>query len=146
MKKLTASDAAYSDHFGVSVAISGDTAIVGAHWNACAAGDQCGSAYVFRRDEGGPDNWGETRKLTPSDASSYDQFGGSVSISGDAAIVGARLDNNPTGNEGSAYVFYSSPGDIPTVSEWGLILMSLLVVTAGTLVCTRRRPVRRAAV
>ena len=45
--KLTASDAAADDLFGYSVAVSGDTAVVGANFDDTAAGTDAGSAYVF---------------------------------------------------------------------------------------------------
>jgi len=112
--KLTALDAAASDFFGVSVSISGDTAIVGARGND-DAGFQSGSAYVFVKPGTGWVDATEDAKLTASDAATGDEFGNSVSISGDTAIVGARFDDDaclPTINQfcnsGSAYVFTRS--------------------------------------
>ncbi len=84
--KLTASDAAPGDLFGVSVSIDGDTAVIGAYTDNCAAGDECGSAYVYRFN--GTD-WVEEQKLTASDAEAFARFGVSVSVSGETAIVGA---------------------------------------------------------
>lgn len=102
-QKLNASDAATYDHFGSSVSASGDTALVGAIWHDCKAGTECGSAYVFRFDG---TSWIEEQKLTASDAAGGDVFGWSVSIDGDTAIVGARMDDCAAGtNCGSAYVF-----------------------------------------
>jgi hypothetical protein len=99
--KLTASDGAADDHFGVSVAISGDTVVVGAH-----RGDSIqGAAYVFARDQGGADNWGQVAKLTASDGTGGDYFGYSVAISGDTVVVGAYLDDDQGDASGSAYVF-----------------------------------------
>ena len=101
-QKLTASDGTASDHFGVSVSISGDYCIVGANGNDARKG----SAYVFVRS--GLD-WNEQQKLTASDASTGDYFGTSVSISGDYAVVGAYADDNSGGTgSGSAYVFVRS--------------------------------------
>ncbi len=90
----------------------GDTAIVGAYHND-DAGDGSGSAYIFRRDQGGADNWGQIRKLTASDAAAGDEFGLSVSISGATAIVGARGNDDAGIDSGSAYIFLvvSIPGD-----------------------------------
>ena len=65
-KKLLAGDGAADDYFGYSVSISGDTAIVGAYWDD-DNGDSSGSAYIFSRDQGGADNWGQVKKLTASD-------------------------------------------------------------------------------
>ena len=80
--KLTASDGATLDVFGVSVALSsdGDTAIVGAR----------GAVYVFTRSGS---SWSQQQKLTASDSDANDCFGWSVALSsnGNTAIVGAYL-------------------------------------------------------
>jgi len=94
--KLTASDGTKRDFFGISVAISGDYAIVGAHR------DHSGSAYIFVRNG---ENWTEQAKLTASDALGSDQFGISVAISGDYAIVGDHTYDGAGVNSGSSYVF-----------------------------------------
>ena len=107
--KLTASDAAFGDRFGESVSISGDIAIVSAPRNNDPA-IESGSAYVFDRNEGGAGNWGQVAKLTPSDPTAGDQFGTSVSISGDTAIVSALNDDDKGPNSGSAYVFVKPGG------------------------------------
>ena len=104
VKKLTASDAEAGDFFGESPAISGDTAIVGA-LGEDAGGGFAGAAYVFERNQGGPDNWGELQKLTASDAEAGDFFGDSVAMGGDIAVVGALLEDEAAGNAGAAYVF-----------------------------------------
>ncbi len=102
--KLTAFDAAAIDQFGYSVAISGDTAIVGAYGDD-DAGSASGSAYVFVRSG---TTWSQQAKLTALDAAASDQFGYSVAISGDTAIVGAYLDDDAGSASGSAYVFVRS--------------------------------------
>jgi len=99
--KLTALDAAAVDVFGDSVAISGDTVIVGARGNDDAGGNS-GSAYVFDFDG---TSWNQTAKLTALDAAKWDSFGFSVSISGDTAIVGSIHDDDAGSASGSAYVF-----------------------------------------
>lgn len=114
--QLTASDAGLRDHFGISVALDGDTAIVGATWDddACPADLNCnsGSVYVFERNEGGPGNWGELRKLTASDADSGDEFGSAVALEGDTIVVGT-IRNAGTG---SAYIFGRNEGGS---DNWG---------------------------
>ena len=90
--KLTASDGAAGDGFG-GPSISGDTALIGAPEDD-DQGEDSGSAYVFVRDG---TSWSQQAKLTAGDGAEYDQFG-SVSISGDTALVGAPGDE-------SAYVF-----------------------------------------
>jgi len=99
--KLTASDAGVGDEFGYSVSISGSVAVIGANGDD-DGGDRSGSAYVFRWDGAG---WLQESKLTASDAAALDAFGGSVSISGDVAVIGAYLDDDGGGESGSAYVF-----------------------------------------
>ena len=99
--KLTASDAATKDHFGISVSISGDIAIVGTKHDI--GGGNPGSAYIYRFNED-TSTWIET-KLTASDAAPVDWFGISVSIFGDRALVGARLDDDGGSASGSAYIF-----------------------------------------
>jgi hypothetical protein len=105
-QKLTASDAAASDQFGISVSVSGDTAVVGAHGND-DTGSASGSAYVFTRSG---TVWTQQPKLTASDAAAGDEFGLSVSVSGDTAVVGAWRDDGAGNDAGAAYVFVSSGG------------------------------------
>ena len=103
-QKLTASDQAEEDFFGHAVSMSGNTAVIGAPIKDCAAGRRCGSAYVFRFDGV---NWVEEQKLTASDAGLGDQFGDSVTVSGDTAFVGAHRNDDCAPEEvcGAAYVF-----------------------------------------
>ena len=121
--KLTASDGAASDWFGISVAISGDTIVVGAYGDD-DKGSWSGSAYVFARNQGGADNWGQVTKLTASDGAANDHFGLSVSVSGSTLVVGARFDDDNGTNSGSAYVFVCNQGGI---DNWG----QLTKLTAG---------------
>jgi len=99
--KLTSSDGAASDYFGESVAICGNTAVVGA-WGDDDNGSVSGSAYVFVRSGG---SWTQQDKLTASDGAAGDYFGESVAISGNVVVVGARGDDDNGGASGSAYVF-----------------------------------------
>jgi hypothetical protein len=98
--KIVASDAAAYDYFGTSVGIDGDTVIVGARetWS------DTGSAYIFRRTD--INTWDNGTKIVASDAAVYDEFGYSVAIDGDYAIVGATKDDSDTG---SAYIFDLTP-------------------------------------
>jgi len=100
-QKLLASDGSPVDHFGNSVSISGDYAIVGATHDD-DNGDSSGSGYVFNRDG---ESWTQVAKLTASDGAARDQFGVSVSISGDYVIVGAIYDDDNGTESGSAYIF-----------------------------------------
>ena len=88
IKKLLASDAEAFDIFGVSVAVSGNTAVVAASREG-TGGFEAGAVYVFERNKGGADNWGEVTKLIASDARAGGQFGWSVAVSGNTVVVGA---------------------------------------------------------
>lgn len=102
-QKLTAAEADANDFFGISVSLSDDRALIGAHLDDCAAGHSCGSAYVFAYDD---NSWTEQQKLTASYPDDADRFGYSVSLSGDRALVGADGDDCAAGvNCGAAYVF-----------------------------------------
>ena len=81
------------------MAVSGDTAVVGRRGNS---GD---AAYHFQRNRGGADNWGEANNLTASDAAASYDFGWSVAVSGDTAVVGASDDDAGGVSAGAAYVF-----------------------------------------
>ena len=99
--KLTASDAASRDWFGVSVAVAGDDVIAGAVLDD-DGGKDSGSAYVYRRNG---DTWTETDELTASDAEAGSGFGSSVAIDGDDAIIGAYSDDDVAPGAGATYIF-----------------------------------------
>lgn len=105
-QKLTATDAAPGDRFGSSVAVSGDTAVVGAPFDS-DAGLASGSAYVFVRSGG---VWSQQQKLTASDVENGDEFGLSVAVSGNTAVVGTLFGDSSIANSGAAYVFLRSGG------------------------------------
>lgn len=99
--RLTASDAQSNDWFGISVAVSGDVAVIGAHKEA-SIGINAGAAYIFQRTQGGTDAWGQVKKLTASDLNADDYFGYSVGISGDVIAAGAYYKDSYMG---AAYLF-----------------------------------------
>jgi len=122
---LKASNSGAGDHFGSSVAIAGNTVVVGAWQEDSSAtgvnGDQAsnatpnsGAAYVFVRDGV---TWSQQAYLKASNANSHDWFGYSVAVAGDTIVVGAVLESSsatgvngdPTSNasaySGAAYVF-----------------------------------------
>ena len=100
--KLTASDAGASDTFGISVAVSGTTAVIGSHVN-----DDTGAAYLFDTSTGQ-----QLLKLSPSKIEPwpYISFGRSVAISGTTAIIGAYSSAGAGNNSGSAYLFDTETG------------------------------------
>ena len=115
--KATASDAAAYDYFGVSVSISGDYAIVGAYGND-DNGSNSGAVYIYKKDQGGTDTWGQVKKLTASDAAAGDYFGFSVFISGDDLIVGAYGNDDNGSNSGAVYIFKKDQGGL---NNWGQV-------------------------
>ena len=98
--KLTASTALPRARFGI-VTIRGDAVVVGAPGEA----SNSGAAYVYQRNQGGGDNWGEVAKLTASDGEAVDAFGRGVAVNADTAFVGASLEDAQGDDAGAAYVF-----------------------------------------
>ncbi|MEE8156248.1 MAG: FG-GAP repeat protein [Phycisphaerales bacterium] len=116
-----------SDNFGASVAIQGDTLVVGASHDAPS-----GAAHIFTRDARGI--WSEHAKLLQSDGGPNDNFGAAVTFDDDTIIVGARADDDNGSSSGSAYVFDATgtPGNCPwDLDDNGIVgasdLLSLLV-------------------
>ena len=134
---LKASNAESFDEFGTSVAVSGDTVVVGA-WGESSNGtgvnpdsqadnsaDAAGAAYVFARTEG---VWSQEAYLKASNAGEFDEFGFAVAASGDTVVVGARFESsngvgvdpdsqgdNSADASGAAYVFT----DVAVVADAG---------------------------
>ena len=102
--KVLASDGEANDYLGLSVAISGDTAVIGAHGDDDKAAS-AGAAYVYVREGG---SWTQQAKLTASDGATDDLFGTAVAISGDTVVVGVSNDDDKGMDSGSAYVFTRS--------------------------------------
>jgi hypothetical protein len=103
---LRGSDSSNGDLFGKAIAVSSDLALVGAPEND-AAGQNAGSAYVFRRSG---TTWTEEAILTSPDAADFELFGAGVAIrsslfGSDWAVVGAPGDIDNTDTSGKAYVF-----------------------------------------
>ncbi len=133
---LKASNTGEGDWFGHRVAVSGDTVVVGARYEASVAtgvdGDQSddsapesGAAYVFVRGETG---WTQQAYLKASNMEDYDLFGWSVAVSGDTIVVGAdgeasaatgvngNQSNNSASSSGAAYVFLVGEGPVGGLS------------------------------
>ncbi len=104
--KLVASDRVEFAFFGRSIAISGNSVLVGADWDMIGINWQQGSVYVFTRTGS---IWTQQAKLTASDGGEYYRFGHSVAVEGDVALIGAPESNvggNPS--QGAAYIFTRS--------------------------------------
>ena len=116
--KLTADDGAAGDGFTL-LSLSGDTLAVGALWADVASNADQGAAFIFYRNQGGPDNWGQVAKLTQSDGGPGDWFGSAVSVSGDTTLVSAGLaDVGSNADQGAAYIFYRDQGGS---DAWGQV-------------------------
>jgi hypothetical protein len=107
-QKLVASDGSYYANLGVSVAISGQTIVLGANAAKVGNNNSQGAAYVFQKSNG---VWTQVQKLTASDGAAYDNFGTSVAIYGSTIVVGAPSATvNGQLFQGAAYVFTRSNG------------------------------------
>lgn len=111
VKKLGANDPNFADHFGNAVAISGDYALVGSN-NNDEKGVDAGAAYLFGRNVGGANNWGQIKKIMAPDGEDDDNFGVSVDIDAAWAVIGANKDDDNGNESGSAYVFYKNQGGV----------------------------------
>jgi hypothetical protein len=104
-----------SDYFGYSVALSGDTALVGAPYKTVGGQSSAGTAYVFTRSGA---SWSQQAELTPSDSAREESFGYSVALSGDTALIGAP--GKAVGGNwsfGAAYVFTGSGASWSQLAE-----------------------------
>ena len=108
--KLFSSDGKAKDRFGSSLAISEDYLAVGAD----GADGFMGAVYLFDRNLGGENNWGEMKKIQPLDADTDDRFGKTIAMSGAYLLVGSE------GHEmgmGATYLFRK---DKEGENNWGL--------------------------
>ena len=109
--ELVASDGAFGDSFGESVALSGDVALVGAYGFAVNGNSTQGTAYLFVRSD---DAWTQTEELAADDGAGGDALGRAVALAGSTALVGAPW--HSTGGrieQGAAYVFSIGPTASP---------------------------------
>ena len=143
IRKISPSVRGVYYHFGWSVSISGDYAIVSANMEELTGSGgekipQAGAAYIFKKNQGGEDNWGEVKRITASKPEFYDNFGSSVSISGEYVVVGAYLASKNASeaveisSAGGAYVFKKNQGG---TDNWGQIKKT------GSIRPRRKRPV-----
>ena len=134
--KLTAADASSDDSFGWSVAISGETVVVGAYRKEAHRG----AAYVYRPSDDGA-TYSQVAKLVPADAANIDKVGWSVAIDGGTVVVGAPEDDDGGSESGSAYVFedesgwwdYFSSGAATRALPSAMILLAAAAVLAAIL-------------
>jgi hypothetical protein len=129
---LTASDGAAGDHFGVAVAISGNTVLVGRGTTGQ------GAANMFAFDG---TSWVQQAELTSSDGVAGDGFGRALSLSSNAVLVGAPAKSPPgLAGSGAAYVFASAPlPQTPALPAPAAVGLFALLGVAGALASGRRR-------
>ena len=108
-QKLLASDGARSDEFGYAVALSGETVLISARHADVNSVEAQGAVYVFAREG---ESWNEQQKLTASDGAESNEFGYSVALEGETALVGAYLASvDDTERQGKAYFFQREQRD-----------------------------------
>jgi len=113
--KLTPQDGAQSNYFGFSVSLDGSVALIGATGNNAYRG----AAYIFERNTGGTNAWGQVVKLLAPEGASGDGFGNAVSVAEYLALIGAEWDDlGGILDSGSAYVFHRNAAG---PDAWGLV-------------------------
>jgi hypothetical protein len=118
--KLTASDGQSGDGLGFSIAVSGDTVVVGAPTSRTAAE---GAVYVFVKPAAGWKNMKQVAKLTATDAAFEDELGFAVDIQGDTIVAGAPVvgfNSKP----GAVYVFIKPAGGWKDMTQTAELLPS----------------------
>jgi hypothetical protein len=110
VKKLVDANGRISDAFGVAVAIAGETVVIGAlRTDESGLHENDGAAFVFVRNAGGTDTWGQVARLVAATPDGSDAFGAAVAIDGDTIVVGARSEEAENDDSiysvGAAYVF-----------------------------------------
>ena len=135
--KLYANDPASSDYFGISVSLYGNTALIGAHGDD-DKGSGSGKVYVFTRAysaDGTLVTWTEQAKLYANDPASSDNFGISVSLYGNTALIGASGDDDKGSDSGKVYMFFAPFTPIPDES-WHAFVEECLAEAPETGYCT----------
>ncbi|MEE8154787.1 MAG: FG-GAP repeat protein [Phycisphaerales bacterium] len=119
--RVTASDAGVFNSFGRAVGVLGDTAIIAAPWDN-ELGTEAGAVYVFRLDRQSS-LWLETQKLLASDEQVGDNFGFSVAMDGELALIGAGHVHDEGGDVayGAVYVFRFDPDSSGWIEEQEIV-------------------------
>jgi hypothetical protein len=122
IKQLLDPASLIGDYFGASVAISGDTVAVGEPMaDVSGLNGNEGAAFVFERNQGGTNNWGQVTRLVADFPEPNSQFGDAVALDGDTIVVGAW--NASSGGStpiqsGAAFVYERAQGG---PNAWGLV-------------------------
>jgi len=112
-KRIQSDHVAPYDYFGTSVDLDGDILIVA---NKAAPGTNIGDgAFIFSRNQGGADNWGQVVELEASDPNDPLGFGNAVGIHGDWAFVGCQEQST---TQGRVFIYQKNEGG---ANKWGLV-------------------------
>lgn len=113
----------FDSFFGNAVALEGDTLVIAAYNEDRYEGgqqvaSQVGAAYVFERDEGGADGWGQITDLRQAAGATLDRFGSSLALDGDNLWIGAPNASSGGGSreEGIVYHYRRDEGG---ANAWG---------------------------
>lgn len=107
-QEVTETDPAFDPEFGVSVALHGTTAMIGAQQAKINGNDGQGAVYVFEKSNG---VWTRTQKIVATDGQAFDTFGNAVVFNGDTAFIGAYgAMVNDNFSQGAVYVFTRTGG------------------------------------
>jgi probable HAF family extracellular repeat protein len=117
LAKLTSSDGVAYDYLSYSVAIDGDTVVLGTWLAKIGSNYEQGAAYVFVKPASGWANMTQTAKLTASDGAAGDEFGFAVSVSGNSVAVGSLATVGSNVGQGAAYVFVKPAGGWTNMTE-----------------------------
>jgi outer membrane protein assembly factor BamB len=120
LHKLVPSNSSADDHFGFSVAIDGNLALIGAQRDIFDSDPRTGSAFVFDVSTGE-----QLLTLHGSDTVDRDRFGGAVALSNTFALVGAYSHPSPFDESGAAYVFSVVPE--PATGSLAAVFVSAMV-------------------
>jgi len=123
IKELRDVDGVISDYFGATVAIEGDTIVVGQPmYTLSSRADNSGAAFIFGRDQGGPNNWGQVTRLAAGSPEPDSRFGSAVALNGATVVVGASEassgGSSPVPQTGAAYIFQRDQGGS---NSWGIV-------------------------
>jgi FG-GAP repeat len=131
LAELTASDGNNNGHFGLAVAVSGSTVIVGAPLATIGSNLEEGEAYVFVKPVSGWGNMTQLAKLTPSNGSELLRFGGSVAISGNTIVVGSDSGTYIFVKPASGWKDMTETAELPAVS--GGVAISGSAIVSGAI-------------
>ncbi|MBC8160991.1 MAG: FG-GAP repeat protein [Roseiflexaceae bacterium] len=131
IKEFRDGDGVTADYFGETVAIDGDTIVVGQPmYTLSSRADNSGAAFVFGRDQEGLNTWGKVARLVADSAEANSRFGSAVALDGATIVVGASNassgGNTPVERTGAAFVFERDRGG---ANGWGIV--KRLVATGG---------------